>query len=217
MKPYIPLALRGAQILFALLTFILGCVSVADLSILQAYPSLAIVAGIFGLAFYIPTVIPQTVVYFLPAIVLGLEFWTWLWFLIAFAANASQFGSVNCSFLDFYHLNDFATGCRAGKGIIAMAVLAWVLSIVTMVLVGMYAFAPAHCDGGMRGVTGSNTFTLGAIFPRRTAAGAADAEAGVVPTDSADPSKAEEVGAEGEKGVPVDQVPVEPVAEHERV
>lgn len=182
----VSLVLRGLQILFALLVLILGSVSVAKLNGLQAYPAMGIVSGIFSLAFYIPLLIPFTLQFFSPAVVLAGEIFTWLWWLIAMATTANLFGGASCnysyySFGFYYSAYGSSVGCKAGKAELAFAVLGWVLSIVTLVLLIINSIAPVVRTRawGTRGY-----FMLGGIFPQAAAvgvvpAGGHDPEAGV--------------------------------------
>lgn len=175
--------LRIAEIIFALLVFILGCVATAKVSFNKAFPAMGIISGIFSMAFYIPLLIPATIPYFTPAIALGGEIFTWIWWLIAMATSATKFGGANCSAFTvngFFFVSGTSVGCQTGKALLAFAVLGWVLSIITLVLQIIYSIVPA---GGANAWNARNYFVVGGIFPlmvpRTEPTGVVDPEAAV--------------------------------------
>ncbi|SGZ58000.1 CIC11C00000000298 [Sungouiella intermedia] len=179
------LGLRGVQLLFALLVFILGCVSTAKVGWSKAYPAMSIVCGLFAMLYYIPLLLAPTLAFFTPAIALGAEIFIWIWWLIAMATAASLFGDLDCSYGYYYgflYYGYSSVGCKAGKGALAFAVLGWVLSIISLVLLIVYSIVPAAKSNSW---LVSNYFLLGGIFSKTTGlapaagAGVVDPEAGV--------------------------------------
>lgn len=193
----VAIALRVCQIIFALLLLILGAVAVADIDYRTGYSAVAIVSGIFSLLFYVPLLIPAVVRFYTPAVVLGLEFFLCLWWLIAFACAAHAYGDASC---DWYFLSDLVqTGCKAGKATIAFGVLGWILSIITVTLAVIYAVVPASKS---KGYMRRDYYSIGAVFPLRQAQPPADAEAAIEGEKS--------VEAEGDQFARPDAPPVDP-------
>lgn len=188
----VSVAIRAVQLLFAFLTFVLGCVATDKTS--SNLAPLAIVSGIFSMLFYVSTLVPLTLAFLSPAVVLGAEIWVSIWWLIAMAGSASDFGNLSCGrsvevhFLS-YHWS--STGCKAGKAVIAFSVLGWVLSLVTVALVGLYAVHPIVSTKGS--LLGRPHFLLGAIFPSGSTTLTSDVERGVA-VDSADEVKTADIG-----------------------
>lgn len=212
MKPYVSTAIRGVQLLFAVLTFILGCALVAKLAFLHRDGALAIVAGLFGAAFYIATLVPVVAGFLSPAIVLGLELWTWLWFLVAMATTANDFGAGSCDYF-FNYYDSWHTGCQINKAIIGISVIAWLLSIVTLVSVIWFSVVPA-AKAGSSGLLVRDYFVYGSIFPKN-AVTVADPEAEIAVAESADPSKAEAGLGDSEEHIDTAAVTEKPVVEEE--
>lgn len=156
--------LRVTEIIFALLVFILGCVATAKVSFDKAFPAMGIISGIFSMAFYIPLLIPAAIPYFTPAIALGGEIFTWIWWLVAMATSATKFGGANCTAFvqGFFFVFGTSVGCQTGKALLAFAVLGWVLSIITLVLQIVYSIVPA---GRANAWNARNYFVVGGIFP----------------------------------------------------
>lgn len=180
-SPLFSLGIRAVQLLFAFLIFVLGCAVVAK-GIWKSLPALSIVSGIFSMAYYVLTLLPFTLAFLSPAAVLGLEIWTSIWWLIAFACAAQDFGATSCDFDSFFFSSKWNTACEIGKALLAFGVLGWVLSLVTVGLVGFYAIHPIVSNTAPLWYHRPH-FLLGAIFPRETPAPVTDAEQGVVDTD----------------------------------
>lgn len=178
----VSIALRGVQILFALFLIILGAVAIDKLPYRKGYPATAIVSGIFSLLIYVPLFFAPALVFFTPVILLALEVFASLWWLIAFACSADLYGDLSCGEL-VYGVRIWGLwrhGCQAGKAIIAFGVLGWLLSLVTIALLVGYSILPVHKQNAWNT---KGYFSLGGIFPKLTvapgAAGAVDPEATV--------------------------------------
>lgn len=210
-SPLFSLGIRAVQLLFAFLIFVLGAAVVAK-GLWTDLPALSIVSGIFSMAYYVLTLLPFTLAFLSPAVVLGLEIWTSIWWLIAFACAAADFGSTSCNFDTFFFPSKWNTACQIGKALVAFGVLGWVLSLVTVGLVGFYAIHPI--------VSSTSTatplwyhrphFLVGAIFPKETAAPITDAEQGVAVEDTDHEEKAVDENATPET---IPEPVTEPVAE----
>lgn len=182
----IALVLRAVQILFAVLILILGAVAVSKYPYSKGYPATAIVSGIFSLLIYVPLLVAPMIGFFSPAILLGLEVFASIWWLVAFACSANMYGASSCLWYSslwygyLWYNGGWKTGCQAGKAIIAFGVLGWLLSLVTLGLVLFYSIKPAH---QLKLWLATDYFTLGGIFPKLTLAaestGPLDAEATV--------------------------------------
>lgn len=146
----------------------------AKVSILQD-PAVAIVAGIFGLAYYIPLVVPATIKYFSPAISLGLEIWLTIWWIVSLGVTAHDFGGVTCSNI-FY--SDIQTGCQTGQATLAFSVIGFVVSLVTLGLVSFYSVHPLVSQNLGSQMTKNNVYSLGGVVPVAGFATAADLEKG---------------------------------------
>lgn len=189
------LVIRGVQILFALLLFILGIVSTSKIGFSTGYPAMAIVSGLFSLIFYVLVIVPQVLKFISPALSLGGEIFTFIWWLIAFAAAANLFGGATCSFhyYIFYTSTSWEVACRSGKAIIAFGVLGWVLSGVTLGLLIYHSIVPV---AKLLAWYSRDFFVVGGIVPKNiptdpASAAAADPEAvvGERSEESADETK----------------------------
>lgn len=170
--------IRGVQLLFALLIFVLGCVSASKIHFSEAYPAMGIVSGIFSILYYGLLFLVPVLTFVTPAFALAGELFTFLWWLIAFACAADLFGDATCTY--YFFSSDWKTGCQAGKAIIAFGVLGWLLSAVSLALLIFYSVIPA---AKALAWLSRSYFLLGGIFPSSVpAAGAqtaSDPEAAV--------------------------------------
>lgn len=132
------LYLRILQILVALLTFILGIVCCAKLPTND--PALAIVAGLFGMFFYVMLVFPKLIFFMSPAIMLGGEIWVIIWYIISLGVMAQDFGGVDCSVLRFYGSEQ--SGCNVGKGLIGLSVIGFIEGLVSLALLSAFSIHP---------------------------------------------------------------------------
>lgn len=132
------LFLRILQILVALLTFILGIVCAAELPTND--PAFAIVAGIFGMIFYVMLVIPRVIYFMSPAILLAGEIWVIIWYIISLGIMAQDFGGVDCSVFRYYGHQQ--SGCRVGKGLIGLSVIGFIEGLVSLALLSAFSIHP---------------------------------------------------------------------------
>lgn len=168
---------RYVQIVLSLLLFILGIVCVAEINFND--PAVTIVTGIFGLAYYIPLVLPVTVSYISPAISLGGEIWLTIWWIVSLGVTANDFGNVPCTALYFY--GSWKTGCQVGKALIAFSVIGFIISLITLGLVSFYSIHPiVSKDTSGKAMLARNAYALGGIFlvPGFETAAAVDLEKG---------------------------------------
>lgn len=170
--------LRYLQLIFAIVTFILGIVCVATLPFSE--PAVSIVLGLFAITYYVLTLVPKTIGIISPAMALGFEIWLTIWWIVSLGVNGQDFGGISCAYLSLY--STYMTGCNVGKGLIAMSVLGFVSSLISLAVLSVYAIHPIVSANASKLMLTSNAFLPGALRLKDgfLAAGQTDLEKGVV-------------------------------------
>lgn len=153
------ISLRSTQIVFSIILFVLSmlCAILLPFNLL----ALCVVAAGFGLGYYIPTVIPACVRRYSPALMLGVEIWLTIWWIIALGESAHYFGKEECR---GYFYDSSLGMCRIGKALLAFSVLNLVLSLVTLSLVYIYSIHPFVTKKKRGGMCSRIGFSAGGIF-----------------------------------------------------
>lgn len=188
LKTTVALGLRGALLAFTFCLFICSAVALGKLTFWEDRTGVSLTSSLLGFIYYIPTVLPGVARHFSPLVALIGDVWMLLWWIIALGVLGDRFGSdVSCQ----WSLGRYKTGCQAGKGGLAFAVLGFVVSLVTVALISFFAVYKSYSAGGKLAVTEKGTLSPGAIFlaAEPLAAAAAnpadeDVEAGVAAASS---------------------------------
>lgn len=151
--------LRYLQLIFAIVTFILGIVCVATLPFSD--PAVSIVLGIFAITYYVLTLVPKTIAVISPAIALGCEIWLLIWWIVSLGVNAQDFGGVSCTYLRYY--STYMTGCNVGKGLIAMSVFGFVANIISLAFLSIYAIHPLVSANASKLMLNKDAFLPGVL------------------------------------------------------
>ncbi|KAF3989529.1 hypothetical protein FT663_01773 [Candidozyma haemuli var. vulneris] len=180
-KTTVGLGLRAALIIFSFCLFICSCVTLGKLDFWEDRAGVSLVTSLLGFIYYIPTVLPFTVRYFSPAIVLAGDIWMVIWWIIALGVMGDRFGSdLTCKWVT----GDYKTGCQAGKGALAFSVLGFVTSLATVAIIGYFTVYQSYKDGGKQGLLQKGSLANGAVFldgsaaPSTAPADVEDIEAG---------------------------------------
>lgn len=178
------LYLRILQLLVSLLMFILGIVCVAKVNFDD--PAFAIVAGIFGLIFYLMLVIPQLIIFLSPAVVLAGEIWVVIWYIVSLGIMAQDFGGVDCSVLRYYSGQE--SGCQIGKGLLGLSVIGFIEGLVTLILLGVFSIHPLVSSNRSKHMVHRDAFITGGLVLRDSfiTSNGVDLEKGMVADSYAD-------------------------------
>jgi hypothetical protein len=146
-NPIFGFSIRGAQFIFGLLAFILGCVA-ADKFSTAGGVIWTIISGIISVIylvviFLLRRIRPHVLI---PGALIIAEGIQAIFFFCAFVATAAQVGDVNCSWFEnsswgIYGLNKSA--CQSSKAAIAFASFNFALFSFTTVLFGFYVVKPS--------------------------------------------------------------------------
>lgn len=170
--------LRYLQLIFAIVTLILGIVCVATLPISD--PAVSIVLGVFAVTYYVLTLVPKTIAIISPAMALGCEIWLVIWWIVSLGVNAQDFGGISCAYLSLY--TTYLTGCNVGKGLIALSVLGFVASLISLALLSVYAIHPLVSANASKQMLNRDAFLPGVLTLKDgfVVPGQTDLEKGVV-------------------------------------
>lgn len=192
----IALGLRAALLAFTFCLFICSCVALGKLDFWHGRTGVSLVTSLLGFIYYIPTVLPPVARLLSPATALAGDAWMFIWWIIAVGVLGDRFGDdLSCDWFS----NSSKTGCHAGKAGLAFAVLGFVTSIATLVIIGYFSFYKSYKANGKAGILQKGTLSSGAIFLN-------DSSEPLAPTQNAD---VEAVGASSGQEDAVDQKDVD--------
>lgn len=156
----VALGLRAALLVFTFCLFICSCVAVDKLDFWENRSGVSLVTSLLGFIYYIPTVIPAVVRHLSPATALAGDLWMLIWWIIAVGVLGDRFGSdLSCNWAGRYK-----TGCQAGKGALAFAVLGFVTSLATVAIIGYFTLYQSYKTSGKSGVLQRGSLAPGAVF-----------------------------------------------------
>lgn len=112
-------------------------------------------------------VIPRCVNRYSPALMLGIEIWLTIWWIISIGVSAHYFGGVACR---GYFYDSSVSMCHMGKAVLAFSVINLVLSVVSLTLVSVFSIHPVVSDKNSGGITRRLGFSVGGIFLASNAA-----------------------------------------------
>lgn len=157
----IALGIRAALLAFTFCLFICSCVALGKLDFWHGRTGVSLVTSLFGFIYYIPTVLPPVARLLSPATALAGDAWLFLWWIIAVGVLGDSFGG---DFSCGWYSDSVESGCQAGKAGLAFAVLGFVTSIATLVIIGYFSFYKSYKDHGKAGILQKGSLSSGAIF-----------------------------------------------------
>ncbi|KAK6456969.1 membrane-associating domain-containing protein [Scheffersomyces xylosifermentans] len=157
--------IRGAQLLFSFLLLALSAAFIGDIHNFDGFHwndgrvSFTLAISILTLIYFafiggaLPFSLANTTY---SVVILVLEAWFTLVWLISFALVADNFGSFSCFDV---------TWCKIGKSLIPFALFNWLLFTASLVLLIIFTIVPStKVQGASQHFKSKTTFNLGAIF-----------------------------------------------------